>query len=43
MVSKHEVVHKIECIDQILTIIRELRLAEICELEMIEANDSPRS
>jgi hypothetical protein len=43
MVSKYEVVHKIECIDQILTIIQELRITEIHELEMIEAKDPPTS
>ena len=40
VVSKNEVVHRIEQIDTILTILQELRRSEIEELETIEAKES---
>lgn len=40
MVSKNEVIHRIEQIDAIQTILQDLRRGEINELETIEAKES---
>jgi len=37
MFSKEEIVQRIELMDQIITIIRDLRASEMAELEEIEA------